>query len=112
MAHGRKTGGGSRKGRPNKRTLDGQAYARAIVEDPQGRGRLLTDFQQGTLPPPILLYLLQMAYGKPYEVIPNAGSADTTPTLYTLTPVQVQGNGHAVSAPGAAGHAVPRPEAL
>lgn len=76
MALGRKTGGGSRKGRPNKRTLDGEAYARAIVEDAQVQAQLLKQAQAGILPTEILKTLLAYAFGKPVEVV-ESGDSDT-----------------------------------
>ena len=76
MALGRKTGGGSRKGRPNKRTLDGEAYARAIVEDAQVQAQVLKQAPDGILPTEILKTLLAYAFGKPVEVV-ESGDSDT-----------------------------------
>lgn len=79
--------GGRTKGSLNKRTLDGEAYAKAIVEDADGRNRLLESFQQGTMPPQVLLHLLQLAYGKPTELLTYASTNGHAPTSYYLTPV-------------------------
>lgn len=81
MAQGRKTGGGSRKGRPNKRTIDGEAYARAIVEDPDVRAQLLTQAQQGVLPCVLMQMFFAYAYGKPHEVVDVGDSDDKARTI-------------------------------
>ena len=39
--------GGRSKGTRNKRTVDGEAYARAIIEDAEVRAMLLKQAQQG-----------------------------------------------------------------
>ena len=49
--------------------MDGEAYARAIVEDPEVRAALLKQAQQGVLPPVLVQTLLAYAFGKPVEVI-------------------------------------------
>ena len=41
---------GRPRGSRNKRIIDGEAYARAIVEDPEVRAQLLKQAQQGVLP--------------------------------------------------------------
>ena len=84
MALGRKTGGGSRKGRPNKRTVDGETYARAIVEDAQVRTQLLQQAQAGILPTEILKALLAYAFGKPVEVV-DVGDSDDKPRTIQIT---------------------------
>ena len=73
--------GGRTKGTRNKRTVDGEAYARAIVEDVGGIEALRKQFRRGTLPPALLLHLWQLAYGTPKEL-----------TLHAITVVS---NGHA-----------------
>jgi len=75
--NGTKTGGGSRKGRPNKRTQDGEAWARAIVDDPQVREVLLEQAREGTLPTEILKTLLAYAFGKPPEVVSRDDGSET-----------------------------------
>jgi len=80
MARGLKTGGGSRKGSPNKRTIDGEAYARAIVEDPLVRAKMLAMAQDGTLPIELAKLFYAYAYGKPYEV-PLDGDSDAPRTI-------------------------------
>lgn len=72
--NGTKSGGGSRKGRPNKRTLDGERYARAIVEDQAVRDRLLAMAQDGTLSPDVLKTFLAYAFGKPQEPVLDGDS--------------------------------------
>jgi uncharacterized protein YbjT (DUF2867 family) len=76
MALGRKTGGGSRKGRPNKRTIDGEAYARAIVEDATVRAQILSMARDGSLSPELVKTFLAYAFGKPVEVV-DSGDSDT-----------------------------------
>ena len=61
--------GGRSKGTRNKRTVDGEAYARAIVEDQEVRAALLKQAQQGVLPPLLVQTLLAYAFGKPVEVV-------------------------------------------
>jgi hypothetical protein len=80
MALGRKTGGGSRKGRRNKRTVDGETYARRIVEDPTVLATLLKTAQDGTMPADLVKTFLAYAFGKPVEVVESDGS-DTTRTI-------------------------------
>lgn len=84
MALGRKTGGGSRKGRPNKRTVDGEAYARAIVEDPAVQARILAMAQEGTLSPELVKTFLAYAFGKPHEVI-ESGDSDSQARTIQIT---------------------------
>jgi ribosomal protein L19E len=74
MALGRKTGGGSRKGRRNKRTIDGEAYARAIVEDETVRAQILNMARDGSLSPDLVKTFLAYAFGKPVEVVDNGDS--------------------------------------
>lgn len=81
MALGRKTGGGSRKGRPNKRTVDGEAYARAIVDDQAVRARILAMAQDGTLSPELVKTFLAYAFGKPVEVVDGGDSDSQTRTI-------------------------------
>jgi hypothetical protein len=83
MARGIKTGGGSRKGRPNKRHLDGERYARAIMEDPTVIATLLKQAQDGLMSADLAKTLLSYAYGKPIEVVEN-GDGDS-PRSVTIT---------------------------
>jgi hypothetical protein len=76
MARGIKTGGGSRKGRPNKRHLDGERYARAIMEDPAVIATLLKQAQDGLMSADLAKTLLSYAFGKPIEVVDN-GDGDS-----------------------------------
>lgn len=61
--------GGRRAGTPNKRTLDGEAWARAIVDDTAVRQALLDLARAGTLPPDLMKTLLAYAFGKPPDVV-------------------------------------------
>jgi hypothetical protein len=72
--------GGRAKGTRNKRTVDGEAYARAIVEDATVRARLLAMAQDGTLSPELVKTFLSYAFGKPVEVI-ESGDSDTPRTI-------------------------------
>ena len=75
--------GGRKPGSRNKRALDGEAYARAIVEDAQVQAQLLQQAQAGILPSEILKTLLAYAYGKPVEVVDSGDSA--TPRTIQIT---------------------------
>ena len=61
--------GGRQVGSRNKRSLDGEAYARAIVEDATVRATLLKQAQQGVLSADLVKTLLSYAFGKPIEVV-------------------------------------------
>lgn len=65
--NGIKTGGGSRKGIPNKRSAGIEAFARSIVENPDYQTNLLKRAQGGELAPPVETMLFAYAYGKPTE---------------------------------------------
>ena len=75
---------GNPAGRPvgirDKRTMDGEAYARAIVEDPEVRAQLLKQAQQGVLPAVLVQTLLSYAFGKPVEVV-DSGNGDSPRTI-------------------------------
>jgi uncharacterized protein YbjT (DUF2867 family) len=71
---------GRPKGRRNKRTIDGEAYARAIVEDATVRARILAMAQDGTLSPELVKTFLSYAFGKPVEVV-ESGDSDTPRTI-------------------------------
>jgi len=71
---------GRQKGRRNKRTIDGEAYARAIVEDEAVRARILAMAQDGSLSPELVKVLLSYAFGKPVEVV-ESGDSDTPRTI-------------------------------
>jgi hypothetical protein len=72
--------GGRKRGTPNKRTVDGERYARAIVEDEAVRARLLAMAQDGTLSPELVKTFLSYAFGKPVEVV-DSGDSDTPRTI-------------------------------
>lgn len=92
---GKRPGAGRPPGHRNQRTIDGEAYARAIVEDEDGIEALREQFRQGTLPPQLLLHLWQLAYGTPkeltvYAIASSNGESpgpEETPTRYVLTPL-------------------------
>jgi Family of unknown function (DUF5681) len=74
---------GRPKGTRNKRSLDGEAYARAIVEDATFRETLLKQGQTGDLAPDLIKTLLTYAFGKPIEVVEN-GDGDQARSI-TIT---------------------------
>jgi hypothetical protein len=78
-----KTGGRAR-GTPNKRTVDGEAYARALVEDSAVRDRLLTQARAGEMSADLIKTFLAYAFGKPVEVSTNAEHDSETRT-FTIT---------------------------
>ena len=61
--------GGRQHGSRNKRTRDSEAYARALVDDPEVRAQLLKQAQQGVLPPVLMQMFFAYAFGKPAETI-------------------------------------------
>jgi len=69
--------GGRTKGSRNKRAVDGEAYARRIVDDPQVQAQLLQQAQAGILPTEILKTLLAYAFGKPVEVVSRDDGSET-----------------------------------
>jgi uncharacterized protein YbjT (DUF2867 family) len=68
--------GGRQVGSRNKRTVDGEAYARAIVEDDTVRAQILSMARDGSLSPELVKTFLAYAFGKPIEVIDN-GDGDS-----------------------------------
>jgi hypothetical protein len=72
--------GGRQQGSRNKRTIDGEAYARAIVENEAVRARILAMAQDGTLSPELVKTFLSYAFGKPVEVV-DSGDSDTPRTI-------------------------------
>lgn len=77
---GRPKTGGRRQGTPNKRTVDGEAYARAIVEDDTVRAQILSMARDGSLSPELVKTFLAYAFGKPVEVV-DSGDSDTPRTI-------------------------------
>lgn len=69
--------GGRKPGSRNKRTLDGEAYARAIVEDATVRAQLLSQAQAGLLATDLMKTLLAYAFGKPVEVVDVDNGSET-----------------------------------
>jgi hypothetical protein len=80
---GARPGAGRPRGRRNQRSLDGEAFARAILEDATVRQTLLVQAQTGVMSAEILRTLMTYAFGKPVEVIPG-GDADS-PRSVTIT---------------------------
>ena len=74
-------GAGRPKGSRNKRSLDGEAYARAIVEDATVRETLLKQAQQGVLSPDLVKTLFSYAFGKPVEVVDVDNGDSPTRTI-------------------------------
>jgi hypothetical protein len=77
---GRGSQPGEHRGGRKKRTVDGERYARAIVEDEAVRARLLAMAQDGTLSPELVKTFLSYAFGKPVEVV-DSGDSDTPRTI-------------------------------
>jgi hypothetical protein len=77
---GSRPGAGRPKGRRNQRTLDGETYARAIIEDPTVRSTFLKQAQAGELSADLVKTLLSYAFGKPVEVV-DSGDSDTPRTI-------------------------------
>lgn len=80
---GKQPGAGRPPGSRNKRSLDGEAYARAIIEDPEVRAQMLKQAQQGVLSAELVKTLFSYAFGKPHEVVDN-GDGDS-PRSVTIT---------------------------
>jgi hypothetical protein len=74
-------GSGRKKGTRNKRTLDGEAYARAIIEDPEVRATFLQQARAGTMHVELIKTLLAYAFGKPVEVVDVDGEGSETRTI-------------------------------
>jgi len=84
--HGSQPGerrGGRQRGTPNKRTVDGEAYARRILEDPTVMATLLAQAQTGDLAADLVKTFLSYAFGKPHEVI-DSGDSDTRSITITF----------------------------
>ena len=80
---GARPGAGRPKGSPNNRRIDGERYARAIVEDPIVQAKLLEQAQAGVLPFVLMQMFFAYAYGKPAEVL-ESGDSDN-PRSVTIT---------------------------
>ena len=72
---------GRPRGSRNQRIIDGEAYARAIVEDPEVRAQMLKQAQQGVLPAVLVQTLLSYAFGKPVEVVDVDNGDSPTRTI-------------------------------
>lgn len=72
---------GRPKGSRNQRLIDGETYARAIIDDPEVRAQLLKQAQQGVLPAVLVQTLLSYAFGKPVEVVDVGDSDSPTRTI-------------------------------
>jgi hypothetical protein len=64
---------GRKPGGLNKRTLEIQAYARGILEDPQVQAMILCQARNGSLPPAVLVLLFHYSYGRPVERSEHSG---------------------------------------
>jgi hypothetical protein len=73
---------GRPKGSRNQRLIDGEAYARAIVEDPEVRAVLLRQAQQGVLPADLMKMFFTYAFGKPVEVVDVDNGDSPTRTIH------------------------------
>jgi hypothetical protein len=80
---GSRPGAGRPKGRRNQRTIDGETYARAIIEDPTVRATFLKQAQAGELSADLVKTLLSYAFGKPVEVV-DSGDSDTRSITITF----------------------------
>src|SRR5262245_28211282 len=79
MAHGhggQRPGAGRKHGSRNKRTLEAEQAARAIVEDPAVQALWLHQARAGTLAAPILQTLMFYAWGRPVERVQHSGDVD------------------------------------
>ena len=72
---------GRPKGSRNQRLIDGETYARAIVDDPEVRAVLLRQAQQGVLPADLMKLFFTYAFGKPVEVVDVGDSDSQTRTI-------------------------------
>ena len=72
---------GRPKGIKDKRTTDGEAFARAIIDDPGVRAELLRQAQTGEMPAVLVQTLLSYAFGKPVEVVDLGDNGDKTRSI-------------------------------
>ena len=70
---GNAVGPGRPRGSKNKRTLQAEAVAKAIVEDAQVQARWLAQARAGELPAPVLQTLMHYAWGRPVQRIEASG---------------------------------------
>ncbi len=77
---GPQPGAGRPKGKPNAQTLVIREYAQGIVNDPKVRELLLTQAQEGTLPPQLYQLFFYYAFGKPEDKI----GVTIDHTIYTV----------------------------
>jgi hypothetical protein len=78
--NGTKTGGGSRKGKPNKATMGIRELARGFVDDPVYRAALKARLEAGTAGSMEQL-LWQFAYGKPLALSEDGRSLPVDITI-------------------------------
>jgi len=76
--------GGREKGVPNRRTVEIQAIAASIVEDPQVQATLLQQARDGTLAPGIMQMLFFYAYGKPVDRLETHSQIDILQRLQNI----------------------------
>ena len=78
---GKRSGAGRQYGSRNKRTVDGEAYARAILEDPEVRATFLQQARDGVMSAELIKTLLAYAFGKPVEVVDVGDAGSETRTI-------------------------------
>lgn len=85
MAKGKKTGGGSRKGKPNKTAADVKQLVDAIFKkvDPVTKAIKLLEFGSDKTQAGVLMRLLEYRYGKPVQPIsgPDGGAISVSHTI-------------------------------
>jgi len=73
------------KGRKNKRTLEVEAVAAKIVDDPVVQALWLKQAQAGELPVPILQTLVYYRWGRPVERIEHSGEIEHAMQIVEVT---------------------------
>jgi hypothetical protein len=84
FAVGHAKAGGRGPGVLNRRTVEIQAIAAAIVEDPEVQATLLRQARDGTLAPGIMQMLFYYAYGRPTERIEMHSQVDILQRLQNV----------------------------
>lgn len=67
MPRGPTPGSGRKKGSRSAKTLEVEAYARGIIDNPDVRKKLLEQAIDGTLPAPLMQMFFSYGYGKPVD---------------------------------------------
>lgn len=73
---GKIPGSGRKPGIKNKRTVEAEQVARAIVDNPDVQKLWLKQAKNGELPSTIVQTLMYYAWGKPVEKLEHSGNAD------------------------------------